>query len=84
MKTVQSSVRDGGSARSVAGVLSALLVAIGILGFPANAPGAEANCNTLAARIQAHYADAQRYESEVEAINAAGGGTPAQVAYYNA
>ncbi|GAB08344.1 hypothetical protein GOARA_008_00440 [Gordonia araii NBRC 100433] len=45
---------------------------------------ASSNCSTLPSRIAAHNADARNYSAQVRAINARGGGTRAQVMYYNA
>lgn len=75
------------SVRSVLlAVFLGLFVAVGIQLAPATVGAASAapNCATLAARISALNADARNYNAQVQAINARGGGTAAQVSYYNA
>ncbi|GAB18711.1 hypothetical protein GOEFS_062_00200 [Gordonia effusa NBRC 100432] len=63
----------------------ATFVAVGVQTLPSAVAPAQAatNCSSLAGRISSHNADARNYNAQVSAINARGGGTAAQVAYYN-
>lgn len=76
--------RSAGSA--IRSVLAALLFVIALVTpvLTATAANADApNCDTVLARIDAHNTERDRYDSEVAALNAAGGGQPWQVAKYN-
>ncbi|MFF0611749.1 hypothetical protein ACFYUD_24110 [Nocardia tengchongensis] len=67
-------------------VLTAILVGVALVAVALTGAYASAdapNCATLQARIDTHNADRDRYDSEVAALNAAGGGEPWQVAKYN-
>lgn len=66
-------------------LLLGVFVAAGIQLVPDITAPAQAanNCSTLAGRIAGHNTDARNYNAQVSAINARGGGTAGQVAYYN-
>ncbi|GAC67430.1 hypothetical protein [Gordonia soli] len=73
-----------GVRRLVVAVAIAVLAVVGAVVAPSASPVAHAatNCSTLPSRIAATNADARNYNAQVAALNARGGGTPGQVAYY--
>lgn len=65
----------------VVAVLVVITLAVAGVGSAVAAPP---NCSTLEQRIAAHNSEAAQYNSEVAALNAAGGGAAWQVSKYNA
>ncbi|MEV6071910.1 hypothetical protein AB0L82_35675 [Nocardia sp. NPDC052001] len=79
--------RSPGRRSAIRAIAATTVVCIALL-FGAAAASSEAtaaptSCSNLATRVATHNSNVAKYDSEVAALNKAGGGTPGQVAYYN-
>jgi hypothetical protein len=70
---------------NIRGIFAAMMAAAAILLSPitAGTAAAQPNCESLPARIAVHNAEVELHEAQVTALNARGGGTPAEAEYYN-